>query len=375
MGVTATNVPEFRGQRSLSLSDLQDLAEVVKALMLQSDAPPGKVRTGAVKVPPAHDIPGSGVYFSGVFYEQPASRVARPGTIKDIHWSSGIDRPAIARGHALLPLAATVNASGVALASPVAGGLSTVRVADSAISAPRILPGGILELPRSSGGGGDAPLAAFGSSAPSGVAVPGLVQAMSFESNLDAPRAYNGEVYFPYASYEYGQGVVPGVLRAVSFERSISYPRVVNGNVHLPLAAFGSSSASGIGFPGGVQGMQFEEGLDAPRAENGTIYFPLADYDGAHPVPGAVQSICYVTGIDAPRIEQGIIVLPGDGSSGVPAGVQDVNGSRIDWQALGDGAMRATVARGYLQVSDSMQVPIALEVGQSGGYMTFALTS
>jgi hypothetical protein len=249
-------------------------------------------------------------------------------------------------------------------------------VADSAISAPRILPGGILELPRSGGGGGDVPLAAFGSSAPSGVAVPGLVQALSFESNLDAPRAYNGEVYFPFASNENGQEIVPGVVRAVSFERSISYPRVLNGNIHLPLAAFGSSSASGIGFPGGVQGMQFESALSAPRAENGSIYFPLANYSGAGTArPGALQMVEYVSGISAPRILEGSLQLPQGGSGGAPAGVQDVNGSAIDWQALGDGAMRATVARIDLQVSDSVSVPLALEVGMAGGYMTFALTS
>lgn len=298
MGVTATNVPEFRGQRSLSLSDLQDLAEVVKALMLQSDAPPGKVRTGAVKVPPAHDIPGSGLYFSGVFYEQPASRVARNGTIKDIHWASGIDRPAIARGHALLPLAETVDASGVALASPVAGGLSTVRVADSAISAPRILPGGILELPRSSGGGGDVPTANWGNDTPASYEYPGLIGGMSFDSQTGEPWAIAGHIYFPLAHY-------------------------------------GTS----------VDGW-----------------------------PGALRSVKFASGVDLPRIEHGVLELPAGGSGG-PAGVRDVNGSSIDWQALGGGAMRATVARIALQVSDSVTVPLALEVGQSGGYMTFALTS
>ena len=379
MGVTATNVPEFRGQRSLSLSDLQDLAEVVKALMLQSDAPPGKVRTGAVKVPPAHDIPGSGLYFSGVFYEQPASRVARNGTIKGIHWASGIDRPAIARGHALLPLAETVDASGVALASPVAGGLSTVRVADSAISAPRILPGGILELPRSSGSGGDMPLAEFGGA--SAVAVPGAVRGLVFAEAYTSPEARTGCIYFPFAHTESSGMERPGVLRSVSFVSGISAPRIVEGALQLPpggdmpLAAFGSSAPSGVAQPGALAGLSFESGMEQPRAYAGNIYFPLANYNGAGTArPGALQMVEFVSGISAPRIWEGSLQLP-QGSSGGPAGVQDVNGSRLDWQALGDGSMRATVARVYLQVSDSMQVPIALEVGQSGGYMTFALTS
>lgn len=380
MGVTATNVPEFRGQRSLSLSDLQDLAEVVKALMLQSDAPPGKVRTGSVKVPPAHDIPGSGLYFSGVFYEQPASRVARNGTIKDIHWSSGIDRPAIARGHALLPLAETVDASGAAHASPVAGGLSTVRVADSAISAPRILPGGILELPRSSGGG-DMPLAEFGRA--SAVAVPGAVRGLVFAEAYTSPAARDGCIYFPFAHTE-GSGLErPGVLRSVSFVSGLAAPRIVEGALQLPpgggeipLAAFGSSAPSGVAQPGALAGLSFESGIAQPRAYAGNIYFPLANYNGAGTArPGALQMVEYVSGISAPRIWEGSLQLPQGGSGGGPAGVQDVNGSAIDWQALGDGAMRATVARIALQVSDSVTFPLALEVGQSGGYMTFALTS
>lgn len=377
MGVTATNVPEFRGQRSLSLSDLQDLAEVVKALMLQSDAPPGKVRTGAVKVPPAHDIPGSGLYFSGVFYEQPASRGARNGTIKDIHWASGIDRPALARGHALLPLAETVDASGVAHASPVAGGLSTVRVADSAISAPRILPGGILELPRS-GGGGDMPLAEFGQA--SGLTVPGAVQGLVFSSEVSAPAASAGMISFPLANFT-GPGTArPGALQMVEYVSGISAPRIVEGSLQLPpggggddipLAAFGQ--ASGPTVPGIVQGLSFESGIEAPLAREGYLCVPMAD--SARERRGGMCGVRYTSAVSEPRISEGWLELPQGGSSGGPAGVQDVNGSRLDWQALGDGSMRATVARVYLQVSDSMQVPIALEVGQSGGYMTFALTS
>lgn len=375
MGVTASNVPEFRGQRSLSLSDLQDLAEVVKALMLQSDAPPGKVRTGAVKVPPAHDIPGSGLYFSGVFYEQPASRVARNGTIKDIHWASGIDRPAIARGHALLPLAETVDASGVALASPVAGGLSTVRVADSAISAPRILPGGILELPRSSGGG-DMPLAEFGGA--SGVAVPGAVRGLVFAEAYTSPAARAGCIYFPFAHTE-GSGMErPGVLRSVSFVNGLAAPRIVEGVLQLPpggggddlpLAAFGQASEPTV--PGAVQGLSFESGIEAPLARSGYLCVPMAD--SARERRGGMCGVRYTSAVSEPRIAEGWLELPP--ASGALQGVQDVNGSAIDWNRLGDGSMRATVARVYLQVSDSMQVPIALDVGQSGGYMTFALTS
>lgn len=380
MGVTATNVPEFRGQRSLSLSDLQDLAEVVKALMLQSDAPPGKVRTGAVKVPPAHDIPGSGLYFSGVFYEQPASRVARNGTIKDIHWSSGIDRPALARGHALLPLAETVDASGVALASPVAGGLSTVRVADSAISAPRILPGGILELPRSSGGG-DLPMAEFGGA--SAVAVPGAVRGLVFAEAYTSPEARDGCIYFPFAHTE-GSGMErPGVLRSVSFVSGLAAPRIVEGALQLPsgggdmpLAAFGSSAPSGVAQPGALAGLSFESGMEQPRAYAGNIYFPLANYNGAGTArPGALQMVEYVSGISAPRIVEGSLQLPQGGSGGGPVGVQTVSGINMAWDAIGDGARRATVARVHLDIGGNLYVPLNLEVGLSEGYLTFALTS
>lgn len=382
MGVTATNVPEFRGQRSLSLSDLQDLAEVVKALMLQSDAPPGKVRTGAVKVPPAHDIPGSGLYFSGVFYEQPASRVARPGTIKDIHWASGIDRPAIARGHALLPLAETVDASGVAHASPVAGGLSTVRVADSAISAPRILPGGILELPRSSGGGGDMPLAEFGGA--SAVAVPGAVGGLVFAEACPSPAARAGCIYFPFAHTE-GSGMErPGVLRSVSFVRGLEVPRIVEGALQLPpgggempLAAFGDWAPSGIAVPGAVGGISFESGIGGPTASAGHIALPMANDTGTGDARrGGIESISFVSGIDAPRIYEGVIQLPQGGSGGGgPVGVQTVSGINMAWEAIGDGAQRATVARVHLDIGDNLDVPLNLEVGLSEGYLTFALTS
>lgn len=379
MGVTASNVPEFRGQRSLSLSDLQDLAEVVKALMLQSDAPPGKVRVGSVKVPPAHDIPGSGVYFSGVFYEQPASRVARPGTLQDIHWASGIDRPAIARGHAMLPLAETVDESGVPHATAVAGGLAGVQLATSGISAPRILPGGILELPASTGGGGDIPLAEFGGA--SAVAVPGAVRGLVFAEAYTSPEARAGCIYFPFAHTE-GSGMErPGVLRSVSFVSGLEAPRIVEGALQLPpgggdmpLAAFGSSAPSGVAQPGALAGLSFESAMEQPRAYAGNIYFPLANFSGPGTArPGALQAVKIVSGISEPRIVEGSLQLPQGGSG--PVGVQDVNGSCIDWNNLGEGSMRATVARIALQVSDSMTVPLALEVGMAGGYMTFAMTS
>lgn len=313
MGVTAANVPSFRGQSSLSLGDLQDLTEVVKALMLQADAPPGRVRTGAAKAVPAHDPPEGGVYFNGKFYGKNTYFRPRPGLVQDLAFKEGLTEPCFLHGHGLLPLAQSAEASGVDIGSAVAGGIAGIRYAPE-LSAPRIAPGGIIELPP--GGGGTAPVPMAQWDQQGGNQVPGLVQLLTLESVYEKPAAYGGQIYFPLAA---------------------------------------TVDASGIDRPSAVAG-----------AIAGIRY---AD-------PSAVAQSAVGSGVEpvtqAPRIlPGGIIELPRP--DGALQGVVDGNGAYVDWTALSaipGGKMVAS----YQLPTPLGNLPIYLYVGFRGGFLSFSLS-
>lgn len=316
MGVTAANVPSFRGQTSLSLGDLQDLVEVVKALMLQSDAPPGRVRVGSAKAVPAHDPPESGVYFEGKFYGKNTYFRPRPGLVQDLAFQEGLTEPCFLHGHGLLPLAQSAESSGVDIGSAVAGGIAGIRYAPE-LSAPRIAPGGIIELPPGGGGTAPVPLAKWD---PTGEnQVPGLVQLLTIESVYEKPAAYGGKIYFPLAATVDASGIdrpsaVAGAIAGIRYAD--------------PSAVAQSSVGSGVG-------------------------------SGVEPVT------------QAPRIlPGGIIELPRP--AGALQGVFDTGGGQNTWSAIESG-VPVQVAQTVLNFPGGA-IPLSLYVGIQNGFLSFSLS-
>lgn len=316
MGVTAANVPTFRGQQALSLADLQDLTEVVKALMCQSDAPPGRVRTGAAKAVPAHDPPESGVYFGGKHYAKNHYFRPRPGLVQDLAFQEGLTEPCFLHGHGLLPLAQTAEASGVDIGSAVAGGIAGIRYAPE-LSAPRIAPGGIIELPP--GGGGTAPVPLAQWNQQGGDQVPGLVKLLTLESVYEKPAAYGGQIYFPLAATVDASGIdrpsaVAGAIAGIRYAD--------------PSAVAQSSVDSSVG-------------------------------SGVEPVT------------QAPRIlPGGIIELPRP--DGALHGVVDTGGDQNSWSAIESG-VPVQVATVQL-ATGGVNIPLSLFVGIQNGFLSFSLS-
>lgn len=404
MGVTAANVPSFRGQASLSLGDLQDLVEVVKALMLQADAPPGRVRTGSAKAVPAHDPPEGGVYFNGKFYEKNTYFRPRPGLVQDMAFATSVTEPCFVHGHGFLPLAQTVDEAGTAHSTPVAGGVAGVRYAtDSSVDAPRILPGGIIELPMFGSGvepGVKCPLAQWGSMVASPVA--GLIGGLGWVSGVDEPYADHGKIYFPLAATVDASGIdrpsaVAGAIAGIRYADTSAVdsavgsgvgPRILPGGIielpspgdGLPLASWGEGQNN---VPGLIQELTFDRRYEKTVASGGQIYFPYAATVDASmverlsAVAGAIAGVRYASDstVDAPRIlPGGIIELPLPGSVGWPNGVKPLSGSAISWEALSAVAGGVEVARGNFGPS-GQEVPVSLYVGYESGFLTFSLTS
>lgn len=312
MGVTAANVPSFRGQSSLSLTDLQDLTEVVKALMLQSDAPPGRVRTGAAKAVPAHNPPEGGVYFEGKEYHKSHYFRPRPGLVQDMRFDERVTTPCFVQGHALLPLAQTTDGGGSAV-DTVPGGIAGIRFVEG-LTAPRIAPGGIIELPPGGGGSAPPPLAQWGENAAQ--TVPGLIQLLTFESVYEKPEAAGGQIYFPLAA-------------------------TVD-----------------------------EEGADRPSAVAGAIagirYAEQSAVD-----PSAVGSGVDTQTIAAPRIlPGGIIELPRP--VGALQGVVDTGGGQNTWAVIESG-VPVQVAQTVLNFPGGA-IPLSLYVGIQNGFLSFSLS-
>lgn len=250
MGVTAANIPNFSGKASLSLADLQALADVVRANMLQSEQPPARVKVGVALPRPAHHVPAGGMYFGESFFAPVPSHVSRPGLVKSLEFASGIEQPAFLSGRGLLPLAATVDEMGNLRATAVAGALAGVRWStDSAISYPRILPGGVLEIPE--GGGAMPPLAEW---EPPDTSVPGLIQAVYFSSGVEQPKVASGNVYIPEAATvdAYFQPLASAVMGAIAgvqyaTESPIDKPRILPGGIiELPPPGAEGGSLKGL---------------------------------------------------------------------------------------------------------------------------------
>lgn len=390
MGVTASNIPNFSGKASLSLADLQALADVVRANMLQADAPPARVRVGVSRPRPAHDVPAEGAYFGESFVAPVSSHVSRPGLVQSLEFMSGLSRPAFVHGKGYIPLAESVDAEGYFLPTPVAGALSGARWAtDSSVAYPRILPGGVLEIPPTSGGGGIAPppLAEWDAEDKS---VPGLIAAVYFASEVERPRIDFGNMRLPMAATVDSSSVelssaVAGAIAGVQYatDSSVDKPRILHGGIielpqnaaSAPLANFGPGKET---VPGLVANVAFSLGDPEPSASNGFVSIPLAaTVDSASnkltpAIMGAVGGARWAAGsVTEPRIAPGgIIEIPrGDSLQGI----QDATGNAVTWDNVSSLPGAQVKVASLLLNSGGTSLPLSLFAGYNDGFLTFAL--
>ena len=294
--ISANTVPTFSDKPSLSLQALDQLAATVQAAL---SAPPTQapgsagVRIGR-RYAPAHDIPAGStpIYFSGVAYGPNEYFRPRPGLLQDVGFSSQVDKPVLLQGHALIPLARTVDDYGFPLASPVTGALAGVRT-DSGISSAFIGADGCLNLPAAGSGvttGGVTYFAQFGSGVDT---VPGLVQGLTFE-DTESPRAYNGIVYFPAAYFDGEQTTRFGAVRSIKCgASSLTQPMISNGDILLP------PPSSSVVSPTALAGLLDADGNQVPFSSLGgggaqrTIIAKQVLTDSAgHSVRVAVSASC-----------------------------------------------------------------------------------
>lgn len=371
----ASPLPVFSGKKSLSLGDLDSLANSVRDAQLKIASVGGAPHRGMVQVGNAWYIPspvgglGGTPYFSAI----------SPGRIAGVEYSRAYDVPLILDGMLTLPMAHMELHEEIDPednhTSYYPGAVDAVEVV---AGSPIGLCKGCIQIPLARGPQvEDASGVEYETSGP----IPGLLQRVSWETGITRPLVQDGDVRLPLAAGETAGSSVAGGIAGVQWaaDPSITAPRILPGGIielprssggELPLAEFGG--ASGIVVPGAVRGLTFESGLAAPRAYNGNVYFPLADDTGSGVTrPGAMQGARYATGISEPRITSGWLELP---QGGALQGVQDINGSPVTWQQLeGLAGSRVTAAGFTLQVGESEYIPLYLDVGYSGGMLSFAL--
>lgn len=391
MGVTSANIPNFSGKSSLSLADLQALSDVVRANMLQAEQPPARVKVGVALPRPAHHVPEGGMYFGESFIAPVSSHVSRPGLVQSLEFMSGLSRPAFVQGKGFIPLAETVDAEGYFLPTPVAGALTGARWAtDSSVAYPRILPGGVLEIPPTSGGSSGIappPLAEWDAE---NTSVPGLIAAVYFASEVDRPRIDFGNIRLPMAATVDSASVelataVAGAIAGVQYatDSSVDKPRILHGGIielpqnaaSAPLANFGPGKET---VPGLVANVAFSLGDPEPTANNGFVSIPLAaTVDSASnkltpAIMGAIGGARWAAGsVTEPRIAPGgIIEIP---RGGALQGLQDAAGNAVTWAGVESLAGSQVKVASILLNTGSTNIPLSLYAGINNGFLSFCL--
>lgn len=370
----ASPLPVFSGKKSLSLGDLDSLANAVRDAQLKIASVGGAPHRGQVHVGNAWYIPspvgglGSTPYFSAI----------SPGRIAGVDFSRAYDVPLILDGMLTLPMAHMELHEEIDpednYTSYYPGAVDAVEVV--AGHAARLNKGSI-ELPLARSPEVEA---ASGVEYETSEAIPGLLQRVSWESGITRPLVRDGDVLLPLAAGETTGSSVAGGIAGIRYaaDPTVTAPRILPGGIielpqgggtgELQLAEFGG--ASGIVVPGAVQAMLFNTRIEAPRAARGIVELPLANSESTR--MGGMCGARYTTAVSEPRISEGWLELPP--ASGALQGVLDITGSPVTWQQLeGLAGSRVTVAGFTLQVGENNYIPLYLDVGYSGGLLSFSL--
>lgn len=370
----ASPLPVFSGKKSLSLAELDSLANAVRDAQLKIASVGGAPHRGQAHVGNAWYIPspvgglGGTPYFSAI----------SPGRIAGVEYSRAYDVPLILDGMLTLPMAH------MELHEEIDPEDNHTSYYPGAVDAVEVVAGhaarlnkGCVELPLARGPQVEA---ASGVEYETSAPIPGLLQRVSWQQGITRPLVQDGDVLLPLAAGESTGSCVAGAIAGIRYaaDASVTTPRILPGGIielpqgggtgELPLAQFGG--ASGLVVPGAVQGFSFESGIEAPLSRDGFLCVPLADSERER--RGGMCGARYSTAVSEPRISEGWLELPP--ASGALQGVLDINGSPVTWQQLeGLAGNRVTVAGYTLQLGASDFVSLYLDVGYSGGLLSFSL--
>lgn len=205
-------IPEFAGQKRLSLTDLQVLADAVAECGVAPVVVPMAPRAGAVKYGLCNfNAEGDGC--DGV-----AGVVDGPGLIEGVAFKGGLSEPRVNEGLMELPMAS----------EGVAGGLRGVRV-DPALYCPALVNGELL-LPPGGGGSGEWPVLTVAPSA------------------SEVWSVNNGRIEVGLADDCDG---CAGVIGKVEMRADVAVPRIRQGVLMLPVGGGSGGALKGMVTTGG----------------------------------------------------------------------------------------------------------------------------
>lgn len=280
-------IPHFAGKNSLSLTDLQALADAVP--------PP------CPHVQPATATRGR-VQYDNADYNLAtlaadecsgtAARPDSPGMLATVAYAA-TDAPYIDSGNLVLPLAHDYSPSDSSLPDESAtGGVASINVVED-LKRPQINRGDI-RLPLAQSDWGD--------DAEGAMYTPGLVYGVQYD-NADAcegsvlPRIDQGIIHLP-SSQEGGSGCAcelaqydecgaqVGLIQSVEFVGYMTRPKIVDGAIQLPLA---TTNGACPGVCGGVQSVIMDSGAQEATITNGIICLPVPGIKGLQTINGPMS--------------------------------------------------------------------------------------
>lgn len=290
-------IPHFAGKNSLSLTELQALADAVP--------PP------CPQVQPAATTRGR-VQYDNADYNLAtltadecsgtAARPDSPGMLASVDYAAA-DAPYIDSGNLVLPLAHDYSPEDSSLPDEsVTGGISSINVVEDLKRAQ--INRGDIQLPLAQ--------SAWPQTAEGAMYTPGLVYGVQYDPVDDAcegavlPRIDQGIIHLPAGggggggddTEPSGCSCVPaqytgsisslGLCRSVEFEENLESCLITNGRIRLPRA---TSADECTGTVGGVCAVQYTGAVTTPAIQNGVIllpaptepaYFPAGVYDAVN---------------------------------------------------------------------------------------------
>lgn len=297
MATSAIPLPHFSGKTSLSLQDLDALAERVQASSATAEYVPASPHKGRKQYTRASfnaPVSAEDTCSGAVTLPDKVGLIASVGYAKT-------EEPYISAGNIVLPLAHDFSPEDSSLPDEQAtGGISSVNVIVG-LKRVQINRGNIL-LPLAQ--------SAWPQTAEGAMYTPGFVYGVQYDPVEDAcegavlPRIDQGIIHLPAGggggddTESAGCTCVPaqytgsisslGLCRSVEFEENLESCLITNGRIRLPRA---TSADECTGTVGGVCAVQYTDTVTAPSIQNGIImlpaptvpaYFPAGVYDAVN---------------------------------------------------------------------------------------------
>lgn len=331
--MNAAPVPSFTGKRKLSLSsDLQPLADAVKALQRSTELVPGTPHRGRVQYGLANY---TSTAITGLKPED-----SEPGMVAGVYYDPTADFPHILEGDIIHPMAQdyeTIYEDGTRETTLIPGMLAGVMVSNGSLGR-TIIMDGELRIPLASTTWGE----------DTSINVPGYVYDVEISSGISAPTIKEGVILLPegmggacpLAEYdpENEGSAVSGRIGAISWGSSILAPRIDAGHIRIPTAHAESRSAMRMG---------------------------AVEWLGWDPAAFADSSILMTTAVGHPRITEGQAFIP----PGV-LGITGADGRRYSLAECRGGVEVATLSTGATG-GDVTSPSATLRVRWDDGFLAF----